>query len=103
MNRLRAKGIEKIDHEIMVSSLPNGDDSINYIIICKFIVGDSEVIFQDEELTDDKREKYKNNFDTIVRVLANSINKETIKRYNILKEENIELLYLIKIKQVEFN
>ena len=58
VNRLRAKGAEKIDHEIMVSSLPNGDDSINYIIICKFIVGESEVIFQDEELTEEKREKY---------------------------------------------
>ena len=102
VNRLRAKGAERIDHEIMVSSLPNGDDSINYIYICKFIVGESEVIFQDEELTDEKREKYKNNFDTIVRVLANSTNKEAIKRYNILKEENIELLYLVKIKQVEF-
>ena len=59
VNRLRAKGLEKIEHEIMVSALPNNDD-LHYIILCKFIVGDSEVIFQDEELNEDIKEKYKN-------------------------------------------
>ena len=100
VNRLRAKGLEKIEHEIMVSALPNNDD-LHYIILCKFIVGESEVIFQDEELNEEKKEKYKNNYDTIVRVLSNANTKDSIKRYNILKEENIELLYLIKIKGVE--
>ena len=101
VNRLKSKGLEKIEHEIMVSALPNNDD-IHNIILCKFIVGESEVIFQDEELSDEKKEKYKNNYDTIVRVISNSNNKDNIKRYNILKEENIELLYLIKIREVEF-
>ena len=59
VNRLRAKWLEKTEHEIMVSSLPENDD-LHYIILCKFIVGDSEVIFQDEELNEDIKEKYKN-------------------------------------------
>ena len=57
-NRLKTKGLEKIEHEIMVSSIPNNEDK-QIIIICKFIVGESEVIFQDEELNEDKIEKYK--------------------------------------------
>ncbi len=101
VNRLKTKGIEKIEHEIMVSSLPNNDD-IHNIILCKFIVGESEVIFQDEELSEEKKERYKNNYDTIVRIINNPNNKDSIKRYNVLKEENIELLYLIKIREVEF-
>ena len=99
-NRLKAKGLEKIEHEIMVSAIPNNEDN-KIIIICKFIVGESEIIFKDEELNEEQKEKYKNNYDTIVRVISNPNSKETIKKYNILKEENIELLYLVKIRGVQ--
>ena len=102
VSRLKSKGLEKIEHEIMVSALPSNDDNIHNIILCKFIVGESEVIFSDEELNEEKKEKYRENYDTIVRVLANPNSKDNLKRYNILKEENIELLYLIKIREVEF-
>ena len=89
----KSKGLQKIKDEIKVSA-PNNKEPDRYtIIICKFIVGKSEIIFQDQELTEEAKEQYRNNFDTIVRILNKSNNKENIKNYNVLREENIELLY----------
>ena len=99
---LKTKGLEKIKGEIKVSGPPNKDPEIYIIIVCKFIVGKSEVIFQDQELTEKDKEKYKANFDTVVRLLTKSSSKENVKSYNVLREENIALLYLIKAKRTEF-
>ena len=101
--RLRYKGLEKIKDEIKVSSPSNKDTERYIIVICKFIVGKSEVIFQDQELTEENKKQYRKNYDTVVRILSKSNNKENIRYYNILKDENIELLYMIKVKKVEFN
>ena len=100
--RLKFKGLEKIKDEIKVSSPTNKDPDRYIIIICKFIIGKSEVIFQDQELTEEAKEQYRKDYDTVVRILSKSNNKENIKNYNILREENIELLYLVKAKRVEF-
>ena len=100
--RLKSKGLEKIKDEIKVSSPTNKEPDRYIIIVCKFIVGKSEIIFQDQELTEEAKEQYRNNFDTIVRILNKSNNKENIKNYNVLREENIELLYLIKAKKADF-
>ena len=100
--RLKSKGLEKIKDEIKVSSPTNKEPDRYIIIICKFIVGKSEVIFQDQELSEENKEQYKNNFDTVVRILNKSNNKENIKNYNVLREENLELLYLVKAKKAEF-
>ena len=100
--RLRNKGLEKLKDEIKVSSPINKEPERYIIVICKFIVGRSEVIFQDQELTEEDKAQYRKNYDTVVRILSKSNNKENIKNYNILREENIELLYLIKAKKVEF-
>ena len=100
--RLKSKGLEKIKDEIKVSSPTNKEPDRYIIIICKFIVGKSEVIFQDQELSEENKEQYKNNFDTVVRILSKSNNKENIKNYNVLREENLELLYLVKAKKAEF-
>ena len=82
--RLKSKGLEKIKDEIKVSSPSNKEPDRYIIIICKFIVGRSEVIFQDQELTEEAKEHYKNNYDTVVRILSKSNNKENFKNYNIL-------------------
>ena len=100
--RLKSKGLEKIKDEIKVSSPSNKEPDRYIIIICKFIVGRSEVIFQDQELTEEAKEQYKDNYDTVVRILSKSNNKENFKNYNILREENLELLYLVKAKKAEF-
>ena len=50
---LRTKGLSKVEHEINVSAPLTIEE--NQIIICKFIVGESEVIFQDGELTDEEK------------------------------------------------
>ena len=100
--RLKSKGLEKIKDEIKVSSPSNKEPDRYIIIICKFIVGRSEVIFQDQELTEEAKEHYKNNYDTVVRILSKSNNKENFKNYNILRDENLELLYLVKAKKAEF-
>ena len=53
--RLKSKGLEKIKDEIKVSSPSNKEPDRYIIIICKFIVGRSEVIFQDQELTEEAK------------------------------------------------
>ena len=95
--RLRTKGLEKIENEINVSPpLPTNESEIHDICLCKFIIGESLIIFKgddDNELPDDYLEKY----DTIV-----YIRNDKTKRYKVLKLENIQLLYLIKIKESYF-
>lgn len=101
-NKIRTKGLKDFDKEIYVSPIPNLDESNNFIILCKFIVGQSEVLFQDEEISIEQKKEYlNNNYDTIVRLQKNQNNKDNVKKYNILREENIELLYHIKYKVVE--
>ena len=95
--KLKTKGLEKIENEINVSPpLPSSDVEIHDIYLCKFIIGESLIIFKgddESELIDDYLEKY----DTIV-----YISNDKTKRYKILKLENIQLLYLIKIKEGGF-
>ena len=100
--KYRYKGFEKIKDEIKICAPSNKESDRFIIIICKFIVGKSEIIFQDQKLSDEDREKYKVNYDTIVRIMNKSDNKQNEKNYSILKKENIELLYLIKAKKGEF-
>ena len=98
----RTKDLELINNEIKVSA-PTTKDSDRYlIIICKFIVGKNDIIFQDEEISKEDKIKYKENYDTIVRIINKPNNKQNTHNYNVLKEENIELLYLIKAKKGEF-
>ena len=100
--KYKYKGFERIKDEIKICAPSNKDSDRYIIIICKFIVGKSEIIFQDQKLSDEDREKYKANYDTIVRIINKPDNKQNEKNYNILKDENIELLYLIKAKKGEF-
>lgn len=98
----RTKDFELINNEIKVSA-PTTKDSDRYlIIICKFIVGKNDIIFQDEEISKEDKIKYKENYDTIVRIINKPNNKQNTHNYNVLREENIELLYLIKAKKGEF-
>ena len=97
VNRLKNKGLERIEQEIKVSALSSNNQDIHNIILCKFIVGECEISFSEEPLNEAAKEAYKPDFDTIVRMT-----KDGSRHYIILKEENIELLYLIKIKEVEF-
>ena len=95
--KLRTKGLEKIENEINVSPpLPSNEPDIHDIYLCKFIIGESLIVFKgddDNELPEDYLEKY----DTIV-----YIRNDKTKRYKVLKLENIQLLYLIKIKEDYF-
>ena len=99
--RLRDKGLEKIDHEIMV--LPPEDyniDDLYSVIICRFILGKNVGVNQEKELSEKQKEEYlKNNYDTVYRVNRNAHTLKPPKRYNILKKENIELLYFVNLKK----
>ena len=95
--RLRTKGLEKIENEINVSPpLPSNDTEIHDIYLCKFIIGESLIIFKGDD-DGDLPEDYLDKYDTIV-----YIRNDKTKRYKILKLENIQLLYLIKIKNGDF-
>ena len=99
--RLKEKGLEKIEHEIMVS--PPEDYNIYdlySIIICRFILGKNVGLNREKELSEKEKEQYlKQNYDTVYRVNGNIHTLNPPKRYNILKKENIELLYLVKLKK----
>jgi hypothetical protein len=97
----RTKDFELANNEIKVSA-PNIKEDRFLIIICKFIVGKSDIIFQDVEISKEDKIKYKENYDTIVRIMSKTNNKQNTHIYNVLREENIELLYLIKAKKGEF-
>ena len=95
--RLRTKGLEKIENEINVSPpLPSNDTEIHDIYLCKFIIGESLIIFKGDD-DGDLPEDYLDKYDTIV-----YIRNDKTKRYKILKLENLQLLYLIKIKNGDF-
>ena len=101
VNRLKEKGLEKIGQEIMVS--PPDDDNIDFysIIICEFILGKNFGINQEKELSEKDLEQYlKKDYDTIYRVNSNIHTQNPSKRYYILKKENIELLFLVKLKSI---
>ena len=99
--RLKDKSFQEIEHEIMVSSPVNYHEyiSLDIIIICRFILGKNVGLNQKEELSEKDKEKYlKKNYDTVYRVNRNINSMNPTKKYNILKKENIELLYLVKLK-----
>jgi len=99
--RLKDKSFQEIEHEIMVSSPVNYHEyiSLDIIIICRFILGKNVGLNQKEELSEKDKEKYlKKNYDTVYRVNRNIHSMNPTKKYNILKKENIELLYLVKLK-----
>ena len=100
--RLKEKDFEKIEQEIMVSPPDDYNISDLYsIIICKFILGKNVGIKGEKELSEKDKEHYlKKNYDTVYRVNANIHTLNPPKRYNVLKKENIELLYFVKLKKI---
>lgn len=90
--RLRLKGQDKIGFDINVSPLSVPNEEKSDIFICKFIVGECYILFQGDEL-DKTKEELAENYDTIVKILDNKTRK-----YEVLKPENIQLLYLVKLK-----
>jgi hypothetical protein len=95
MNKLRLKGLDKIDFDINVS--PQNNEELNDIIICKFIIGECYISFQDKEV-EEEIEELAEKYDTIVKIVENKS-----KKYRVLKPENIELLYLVKLKTASFD
>ena len=91
--RLKHKGHEKINFDINVS--PTGEE-IRDVFICKFIVGECYILFQGDQLEKTK-EELAETYDTIVKISENKA-----KKYEVLKPENIELLYLVKTREADF-
>lgn len=97
--RYKSKGQEKIPIDVMCSPYASSSDfEIHDVIICKIILGESLVVFEEEGEKDKEKEKEKeaeyDKYDTIVKLF-----KEKTKRvYQVRRLENIQLLYLIKIK-----
>ena len=94
--RLKLKGQDKIGFDINVSPPSGPNEDIHDIFICKFIVGECYILFQGDELESSK-EELADKYDTIVKVLDNKT-----KKYEILKPENLQILYLVKIKDSDF-
>ena len=90
--RLKSKGQDKVGFEINVSPPTVPSEDKNDIFICKFIVGECYILLQGDELEKTKEEMAEN-YDTIVRISDNKT-----KKYEVLKPENIQLLYLVKLK-----
>ena len=95
MYKLRLKGLDKIDFDINVS--PQTNEDINDIIICKFIIGECYISFQDKEV-EEEIEELAEKYDTIVKIVEGKS-----KKYRVLKPENVELLYLVKLKTSSFD
>ena len=93
--KYKLKGIDKIDFDINIS--PQNNEELTDIIICKFIIGECYISFQDKELEEDE-EELAEKYDTIVKIVENKS-----KKYRVLKPENIELLYLLKVKNQPFD
>ena len=89
--KLIIKGQDIIGFDINVSPPPVPNEEKNYVIICKFIVGECYILFQGDELEKSK-EELAENYDTIVKILDNKTRK-----YEVLKPENIQLLFLVKL------
>lgn len=96
--RLKSKGQDKIGFDINVSPPPpnNTTEQFQYIFICKFIIGEGYILFQNDELEKTK-EELSEKYDTIVKL------SDKTKKYEVLKPENIQLLYLIKVKTVDYS
>ena len=94
--RLKLKGQDKVGFDINVCPPSITNEDIHDIFICKFIVGECYILFQGDELEKSK-EELAENYDTIVKISDNDT-----KKYEVLKPENIQLLYLIKIKDSDF-
>ena len=58
--RLKEKGLEKIEHEIIVSppEYYNIYDSLYSIIICRFILGKNIGLNREKELSEKEKEQY---------------------------------------------
>ena len=100
--RLKEKGLEKIEQEIMVSPPEDYNiyDTLYSIIICRFILGKNVGLNREKELSEKEKEQYlKKNYDTVYRVNPNSHKLNPPKSYSILKKENIELLYYAILKE----
>lgn len=94
--KIKTKGQDEFSFEINISPPSGTSEDIHDIFICKFIVGESYILFQGDELEKSK-EEIAENYDTIVRIVDNKT-----KKYEVLKPENIELLYLVKVKNSDF-
>jgi hypothetical protein len=94
IDKSRFKGQDKIGFDINVSPPPS-TEGMQYIIICKFIIGECYIKLQGDEIEQSK-EELAENYDSIVTITDNKTRK-----YEVLKPENIQLLYLVKKK--EFN
>ena len=95
--RLKTKGLDRLDNEINVGPpLSSNENDIHNIFLCKFIVGTSLIIFQNDDPPDLTDEAY-DIYDTIIKV-----ENDKTKKYKVRNVENIQLLYLIKIKDSEF-
>ena len=91
--RLKHKGLDKVGFDINVAPT---NEELNYVIICKFIVGETYILFHEEQLEKNK-EELAETYDTIVK-----ISDTKAKKYEILKPENIELLYIVKTREYDF-
>ena len=91
--RLKLKGQEKVGFDINVA--PTGEE-LRDVFICKFIVGECYILFQGDQLEQTK-EELAETYDTIVKISENKS-----KKYEVLKPENIELLYLVKTRESDF-
>ena len=91
--KLKHKGQDKIGFDINVS--PTNEELCD-VFICKFIVGECYILFQGDQLEKTK-EELAENYDTIVK-----ISETKNKKYEVLKPENIELLYIVKTRESDF-
>ena len=91
--RLRHKGQDKIGFDINVSPT---NEELRDVFICKFVVGECYILFQGDQLEKTK-EELAQEYDTIVK-----ISESKSKKYEVLKPENIELLYLVKTRESDF-
>ena len=93
--KLRLKGQDKIGFDINVSPLTSNEE-LTFVFICKFIIGECYILFQGDQLEQTK-EELAEKYDTIVKISENKS-----KKYEILKPENMELLYLVRLKDPDF-
>ena len=91
--RLKQKGQDKVGFDINVSPT---NEELRDVFICKFIIGECYILFQGDQLEKEKQELAQD-FDTIVK-----ISETKSKKYEVLKSENIELLYLVKTRESDF-
>ena len=91
--RLKHKGQDKVGFDINVAPT---NEELRDVFICKFIVGECYILFQGDQLEKTK-EELAESYDTIVK-----ISDTKSKKYEVLKPENIELLYLVKTRESDF-